>query len=206
MKSPRNKIQLLCPESFVKIDPLVDLEPGSVPPLGSLSMVTDASAVLQSGQPLAPDVKDATSVAASLAAWDGYPSRSPELSEEIPTLNPVKPDPLSLDLDSALEDVILPSSPVLPQNIDFTQPSHDPTVGCPPTRPGPPAAQLNLAVVPPLPPWGGEDGLPAFMTPCEESPQSKSVHHATNSLKTRLEHIPTCDAHGQIKWLRGERF
>ena len=152
-----SKIQSLYPESFVKIDPLVDLEPGSDPPLGSLSMVTDVSAVLQSGQPLAPEVKDAISMAASgsLAAWDGYPSRSPELSGKIPTLNPVKPDPLSLDLDSVLEDVILPSCPVLPQNIDFTQPSHDPTVGCPPTRPGPPAAQLNLAVVPPLPPWGG---------------------------------------------------
>ena len=82
------KIQSLYPESFLKIDPLVDLEPGSVPPLGSLSLVTDVSAVLRSGQPLAPEVKDATSVAASLAAWDGYPSSSPELSEAIPTLDP----------------------------------------------------------------------------------------------------------------------
>ena len=102
------KIQSLSPESLLKIDPLVDLEPGSVPPLGSLSLVTDVSAVLRSGQPLAPEVKDATSVAASLAAWDGYPSSSPELSEAIPTLNPKKPEPLFSNLDDEMKDVILP--------------------------------------------------------------------------------------------------
>ena len=74
---------------------------------------------VQSGQPLAPEVKDATSVATSLAAWDGYPSRSPELSEEIPTLSPAKPDLLPLDSVNAVPDDQLSSPPALPPNIEF---------------------------------------------------------------------------------------
>ena len=38
---------------------------------------------------MAPDVRDATSVAASLFAWDGYPAPALELSAVVPTLTPV---------------------------------------------------------------------------------------------------------------------
>ena len=189
MKSPRTKIQSLDSETDIKIETLVDIEPGSVPPLGSLALVTESTAVPKSGHPLTPDVRDATSVAASLQAWHGDPGTDALLSQSLPS--PVCPAPVPMDNSPVIDSISL----ALPSE---HQPSHDP-----PTRPGPPAAQLNLAVVPPLPPWGG-DGLPAFMTPSKESPQTKSVYHTAYFSKTRLEDIPTCDSHGQISIWQGD--
>ena len=85
LKSPHLKIQSPDSNSIIKIQPLIDLEPHSVPPLSSTDLVT-GPAVLPSAQPLAPDVKNATSVAASLLAWDGYPESAskPQVISSIP--------------------------------------------------------------------------------------------------------------------------
>ena len=74
MKSPGDKIQL---PTIIKIEPLVAPEPVSVPPLHSLALAAESLAVPKSGQLLTPDVRDATSVAASLNAWDGDPVDEP---------------------------------------------------------------------------------------------------------------------------------
>ena len=97
MKSPTSKIQSPVCDSFVKVEPLFNPEPDSVPPLISGALVT-VPAAHPSGQPLAPDVRDATSVAASLLAWDGYPTSSPMLQENIPALGPAKPSSQLLDV------------------------------------------------------------------------------------------------------------
>ena len=96
MKSPNFKIQSPVTDSFITIEPLINPESHSVPPLASANLVTDL-AVLSSGQLSAPDVRDATSVAASILAWDGYPesdlqSQSTLQSQAvIPVLAPAKP-------------------------------------------------------------------------------------------------------------------
>ena len=131
MKSPSSKIQSPVNDLLVKVNPIFNPEPHSVPPLSSRPLVT-VPAVLTSAQPLAPDVKDATSVAASLLAWDGYPEpaiqpqscfKSPTI---IPVLTPAKPTamPLSVDLDlvgaSSPELSLQPQSVLLP--VDHTLP------------------------------------------------------------------------------------
>ena len=75
---------------LVKIEPLINPEPHSVPPLSSSALVT-VPAVHTSGQLLAPDVRDATSVAASILAWDGYPNSVLQYQTVIPSLAPAKP-------------------------------------------------------------------------------------------------------------------
>ena len=106
MKSPIFKIQSPVDDCLVKVDPILNPESHSVPPLDSRPLVT-VSAVLTSAQPLAPDVKDATSVAASLLAWDGYPEPpcqsepTLQLPTSISAIDPtsINAQPLSVDLD-----------------------------------------------------------------------------------------------------------
>ena len=73
MKSPVNKIQFPYSEALIKIEPLVTPEHISVPPLRSQAVVTDSYAVSNFGGTLLPSVRDATSVAASLSAWEDDP-------------------------------------------------------------------------------------------------------------------------------------
>ena len=74
MKSPVSKIQSSSIEGMQKIEPLIFPERDSVPPLCSGTLMTDGTAVSPTVQPLAPVVRDATSVAASQVAWTGDPS------------------------------------------------------------------------------------------------------------------------------------
>ena len=117
MKSPIFKIQSPVPDLFIKIEPICNPEPNSVPPLISDSLVT-VPAVYPSGQPLAPDVRDATSVAASLSAWDGYPDPSLMPQQvDAPAICPYEP---SVNTPEETQ----PSS--LPQDVDTIVPMEAP--------------------------------------------------------------------------------
>ena len=72
---------------LVKIEPLINSEPHSVPPLSPSARVT-VPAVQTPEQLLAPDVQDATSVAASVLAWDGYPGADSPLQKDASALHP----------------------------------------------------------------------------------------------------------------------
>ena len=61
----------------MEIEPLSTQELNSVLPLGPRALVNGSNAVPSSGESLTPHVRDATSVAASLSAWTGYPQSSP---------------------------------------------------------------------------------------------------------------------------------
>ena len=104
MKSPVYKIPYQ-DLGLIQIEPLTASEPMSVPPLDSRALVSGSSAVLNSVRPMAPEVRDATSVAASLTAWQGDPSNQVELSDTVLWIPSGPPD---LDIPLELEESAVP--------------------------------------------------------------------------------------------------
>ena len=119
MKSPTLKIQSPDGEMFVKIEPLVNPEPHSVPPLSSAILATGLAAT-KSAPSLEPDVKDATSAAASLFAWEGYPEPSMVFPAVISALSPIKTDMQPLLIEGTLNSQ--PATQYLPPVIDSISP------------------------------------------------------------------------------------
>ena len=101
LKSPLLKIQSPSVGGFIKIDPLISPETNSVPPLVSRALGADVNAVLPSCASTAPEVKDATSVAATIDAWAGNPPLPPQpvapvSSPAEPSSAPIAPAPKTL--------------------------------------------------------------------------------------------------------------
>ena len=184
MKSPTLKIQSPDSDVFIKVEPLVNPEPHSVPSLSSAVLVAGL-AVPKSAQPLAPGVQDATSVAASLHAWEGDPAASASPSTSLPSSLLYVPAPTDFPQVIGLD----PLPPSSSHESDYS-PAFDP--------PFSPLAPVNLVGAPPLPPRGGEVGIPAFRAPFEEQPQLQPIHHAAYPNRTRVVDIPASNFHEKI--------
>jgi hypothetical protein len=191
LKSPIPKIQSPSLEGLIEIEPLIAPEANSVPPLASRTLETEILAVLPSGASTAPEVRDATSVAASQVAWTGDPdammspyelacSNAPELYaplelEEVEILH-FDRDDLPCFNDESYAD--LPRKGRL-RSMFYT------SLVYPPARPfeGPlPPVLCAITVVAPLPPWG--EGVLFPDVPSADtlvSPVGKT-HHRVNSV------------------------
>ena len=185
MKSPTPKIQFQIEESYIKIEPLVAPEQNSVPPLRSAALKLEGQAVPKSGQSLTPEVQDATSVAASLNAWDGDPVSSP--APALPSADTF----FEVDMDVAtvfsVEQPLFPAFDIYRDTYPcFSDESYSKlprkgplrslfytTLVYPPTRPGavqppvqplreipPVPCSLDVSILSPLPPTGGDGMLP----------------------------------------------
>lgn len=169
LKSPPTKIQSPCLEELLKIEPLVAPEPTSVPPPGSLAMATESYAVPNSGNISSPEVRDATSVAASLTAWDGYPAARNLPTEPKPGVIIIKEQQL-IDLGHSV--TLIDSGPISPKG---------PLGAC--------------AVVAPLPPRGGKR-FSGYEPPFEEHPQ---LNRAAYPFSTGAQDILFPSSHGVIR-------
>ena len=117
MKSPTFKIQSPA-EGLIKIEPLYPPEPPSVPPLGSGGVAAGCLAVPTSVRPLAPEVRDATSVAASQVAWTGDPQAPPHQM----CVEPSRGTAYTFQTVLRLLDCEPPEPPDLDQPLDLEDP------------------------------------------------------------------------------------